>query len=111
MTIGEAIRAYRKDNDLSQVALAEKWGVGQQAISYWESGRTFPNDDHCTEIAVDIGMKLADVLEMRHSGRTDPERDYSKGGSSKDEYIAELEAENQKLETEIRKLKRTRRRS
>ena len=41
--IGENIRNFRKKNDLTQEALADRLGVTYQSISRWENGTTYPD--------------------------------------------------------------------
>lgn len=43
LTIGENIRNFRKKNDLTQEALADRLGVTYQSISRWENGTTYPD--------------------------------------------------------------------
>ena len=40
LAIGENIRNFRKKNDLTQEALADRLGVTYQSISRWENGTT-----------------------------------------------------------------------
>ena len=40
--LGEKIRDLRKENKISQEALAEKLGVSRQSISLWENGLREP---------------------------------------------------------------------
>lgn len=40
MDVGNQIRIYRKERQLSQMALAEKIDVSTQTISNWENERT-----------------------------------------------------------------------
>ena len=43
LAIGENIRNFRKKNDLTQEALADRLGVTYQSISRWENGTTYPD--------------------------------------------------------------------
>lgn len=46
-SFGSALAKRRKDLDLSQTALGEALGgIGQSAISQWESGETQPRTEH-----------------------------------------------------------------
>ena len=38
LSIGENIRKYRKQADLTQEELADKLGVSYQSVSRWENG-------------------------------------------------------------------------
>lgn len=43
LKIGENIRKYRRERELSQEMLAERLGVSFQAVSKWERGETYPD--------------------------------------------------------------------
>ncbi|SCH30822.1 MULTISPECIES: helix-turn-helix domain-containing protein [unclassified Romboutsia] len=43
MNLGENLKKLRKENNLSQEQLAEKLNISRQAISKWESGKTYPD--------------------------------------------------------------------
>lgn len=43
MNIGERLKAYRKNNGLTQEKVAEKIYVSRATISSWETNRTFPD--------------------------------------------------------------------
>ena len=46
MDFGEKLQALRKENGMSQEALAEKINVSRQAISKWELGTASPDTDN-----------------------------------------------------------------
>ncbi len=50
MTIGEKIRAARKQAGLTQVQMAEKLCVSRQAITKWESDTGIPDIDNLKRI-------------------------------------------------------------
>ena len=41
--LGEVIRAYRTENNMTQEFVAESLGVSRQAVSKWESGTSDPS--------------------------------------------------------------------
>lgn len=45
MKFSEKLTKLRKDNNLSQEALADKLDVSRQSVSKWESGQTYPEMD------------------------------------------------------------------
>ena len=51
MDIGKKIFELRKQNNLSQEALAEKVGVARQTISKWELGETSPDIKQAKELS------------------------------------------------------------
>lgn len=58
LSIGENIRKYRRNNDLTQEQLAEKLGVSFQAISRWENGTTYPDMELLPSIAQFFGVSV-----------------------------------------------------
>lgn len=54
-TIAEKIAAYRRENKLSQAALARQLNVSQPTVHYYEIGRTRPNP-HVLRVLADIGV-------------------------------------------------------
>lgn len=62
--IGDIIRALRKENNLTQKALAEQIGVSQKAIDYWERGINEPKASYIIRLA-DYFHVSADYLLER----------------------------------------------
>lgn len=51
MMIGEIIKTLRIEKNMSQQALAEKIGVSQKAIDYWERGVNEPKASYIIKLA------------------------------------------------------------
>lgn len=51
MTLGEKIQILRKQNGLSQEALAEKMAVTRQTVSKWELNRSMPDLDFIAQLS------------------------------------------------------------
>lgn len=49
--IGEIIKTLRIEKNMSQQALAEKIGVSQKAIDYWERGVNEPKASYIIKLA------------------------------------------------------------
>ena len=62
--IGDIIRALRKENNLTQKALAEQIGVSQKAIDSWERGVNEPKASYIIRLA-DYFHVSADYLLER----------------------------------------------
>jgi transcriptional regulator with XRE-family HTH domain len=60
--IGVLIRRARRDRGLSQQQLAEKAGISQAVVSYYESGRLAPSTNAADKLAQALGLP-ADVLK------------------------------------------------
>ena len=65
MTISTADRLVqlRKENGLSQEALASKLGVSRQAISKWERAEASPDTDNLIALAEIYGITLDALLD------------------------------------------------
>ncbi len=61
-TIGENIRAFRKQNGLTQEELAGRLGVTYQAVSKWEHGTTAPDISLLPELAAVFGTSIDALL-------------------------------------------------
>ena len=51
LKIGENIRRFRRDADLTQQQFAEQMGVTYQSVSRWENGETYPDTELLPAIA------------------------------------------------------------
>ena len=64
LTIGQNIRAFRRKNDLTQEALANRLGVTYQSISRWENGTTYPDLELIPAIAETLAVTVDELLGM-----------------------------------------------
>lgn len=64
LTIGENIRKFRKKNDMTQEALADRLGVTYQSISRWENGTTYPDLELIPAIAEVFAVTVDELLGM-----------------------------------------------
>lgn len=55
MTIGDNIKYFRKQSNLTQVELAEKIGVSNRTVCSWEINRTEPDMDSVDKICTVLG--------------------------------------------------------
>ncbi|UTH13878.1 helix-turn-helix domain-containing protein [Macrococcus equipercicus] len=72
MDVGNQIRYYRKEQNLSQMELAEKIFVSSQTISNWENERSYPDLHNLIELATLFDVSLdqlvkGDVKVMRNA--------------------------------------------
>ena len=65
MTIGERIRALRKEKRLTQKALGDKCGMADSAIRRYESGRGNPTEKTLQRIADALGISFAELIDVR----------------------------------------------
>lgn len=85
MEVGEQIKKYRGELNLSQEAFAEKVFVSRQTISNWETGKNYP-DIHSLlrmsevfDISVDVLLK-GDVEEMKKIIKEEDIKDFNTFG-------------------------------
>ena len=62
MTIGEELKYQRVNRNYSQSLLAEKTGISQPKISYYESGKHSPSIEDCIKIADFYGIPLDELV-------------------------------------------------
>ena len=67
--IGKFIAKCRKDNNLTQMQLAEKLNITDRAISKWENGKAMPDSsimiDLCNELKISVNELLSgEVIKM-----------------------------------------------
>ena len=69
--IGKFIAECRKNNNLTQMQLAEKLNITDRAISKWENGKAMPDSsimlELCSELKISVNELLSgEVLEMNN---------------------------------------------
>lgn len=72
MQIGEVIRKYRKENNLTQEEMANRLGVTTPAVNKWENGNSYPDILMLAPIARLLHISL-DTLLSYHEDLTDAE--------------------------------------
>lgn len=61
--IGKFIKQIRKDHHLTQVQLAQKYGVTYQAVSKWENGKNIPDIVLLKQMSKDFQVNIEDILD------------------------------------------------
>lgn len=61
--IGEFIKKIRKENNLTQKDLAQKYGVTYQAVSKWENGINLPDISLIQKMSKDFNISMEELLE------------------------------------------------
>lgn len=62
MTFGENLKQHRKEKNLTQEQLAEKFQVTRQTVSKWELDQAMPEVGKLVEIAEYFGISLDEIL-------------------------------------------------
>lgn len=61
--IGNFIAACRKENNLTQAALAEKLGITDRAVSKWENGKSLPDSSIMLELCELLSININELLK------------------------------------------------
>ena len=72
--VGRAIARQRIRSKLSQEEVAEKLGVGSEAVSRIERGKVMPNIERLAELAMIFGCETAELLTEGSSRPEDQAR-------------------------------------
>lgn len=59
---GEFIRSLRKENNITQLELAQKLSCTDKAISRWETGKGFPDVDMLLSLSEVFGVSVNEIL-------------------------------------------------
>ena len=61
-TLGETIKAYRMERNMTQEFVAESLGVSRQAVSKWEKGTSDPSTSNLLALAKLYGVSAEELL-------------------------------------------------
>lgn len=62
-TLGETIKAYRMERNMTQEFVAESLGISRQAVSKWEKGTSDPSTSNLLALAKLYGVSAEELLE------------------------------------------------
>lgn len=62
MQIGDTIRKYRKDKNITQDEMAKRLGVTAPAVNKWENGNSFPDISLLSPIARLLNISVDTLL-------------------------------------------------
>lgn len=65
---GQRLRTAREAAGLTQVVLAERCGVEQQMVSYWELGHGAPRDRTRLRVAEALGVSVNELFAYPEDG-------------------------------------------
>ena len=60
--IGKFISSCRKEQGMTQAALAEKLGISDRAVSKWETGKSMPDSGIMLELCELLGINVNELL-------------------------------------------------
>ena len=96
LKIGKFIASCRKENNLTQMQLADKLGITDRAVSKWETGKAMPDSSIMLLLCEILGISVNDLL----SGEVVGMENYSKEMEKKLlEMVKEKEQKDKQLLT------------
>ena len=90
LEIANRLVALRKENNLSQEALAEKLGISRQAVSKWERAEASPDTDNLIALAKLYHISLDELLKIHEDGE-EISSDLAEGKEEEQDGYAETE--------------------
>lgn len=72
MELGTYIQQLRKEQGLSQEALAERMGVSRQAVSKWEQGLSYPSTENLLALAQLFGVSADGLIGLARETPEEP---------------------------------------
>lgn len=78
MNFGENLKRLRKERNLSQEQLSEMLNVSRQAISKWESNKTYPDIENLMLLRNVFNITLDDLLFAENKDKIDDVTESSK---------------------------------
>lgn len=63
-SLGEVLKKYRTERNMTQEFVAESLGVSRQAVSKWESGRSDPSTSNLIALAKLFGVAPEELLRQ-----------------------------------------------
>lgn len=64
-TMGQTIAQLRKENNMTQLELAEKMGVTDKAVSKWERDLSCPDVNSIPKLAQTLGVSVEELLQAK----------------------------------------------
>ena len=69
--IGERIKEVREKNQMTQSALAKRYGISRSAVNAWEMGISVPSAQYLVELSLLFGVSTDYLLGLDHSETID----------------------------------------
>ena len=92
--IGKFIAEMRKEQNLTQIDLAEQLGISNKTISKWECGNGMPDYSVMENLCEILKINVNELL----SGERLPSKDYNKKAEENMMSLMQESSENQKKE-------------
>ena len=69
--LGQFIAELRKENNFTQIELANKLNVTDKAVSRWERGLGFPDINTLEPLALALGISLVELMQTKRNENAD----------------------------------------
>ena len=73
-TMGEMISTLRKENNMTQLQLAEKMGVTDKAVSKWERDLSCPDINSIPQLAEILEVSVEDLMQVKKDHQDSPSK-------------------------------------
>ena len=84
--IGTFLKELRKEHELSQEQLAERFNVSSRSVSRWENGNTMPDISIMIELADFYDIDIRDLLRDQHHARRPSAQGQDEQGKEQETY-------------------------
>ena len=104
MTIGERIKAARKQAGMTQQELADRLGISYVGISNWESGKRKPKQETLERIAAVLDVPLGVLTNTHYMGEMELSEFVNRAWPRADHHLKEARQEGDPEEREHNRL-------
>ena len=91
---GKFIAELRKENNMTQIELANKLGITDRAVSKWENGRGLPDVSLFEPLCKEFNISVNELLKGEKIKETDAEHLSAETMISYNKYIKRKEKQN-----------------
>ena len=96
MALGERIKSYRQNANMSQEMVAELIGVSRQAVTKWEANQSAPNTENLFKLAEILGTTVDMFLDSEEGTKQSPTEQIYYLYKLEEEKKAQLKKQTQK---------------
>lgn len=70
VVINNNIKEFRRKAGLTQIALAQRLGIKEKTVCYWETGRAEPHIEQAVDIARILGVDPSEIFPEMFARRS-----------------------------------------
>jgi transcriptional regulator with XRE-family HTH domain len=101
MSIGNQIRKYRKESNISQKELGNRLGMSQQQIAQYENGNRMPKVETLQRIADALGIYIGKLDDKWGADILNNKEDYIKFRKQLSDYEADVQKKADREEQKL----------